>query len=759
MDAGDERRFRLRADLYGHPERRSWIGTIPQALEPTDNRTLLRVTRNDDRTEHFCNGRPMLIDATKASSSPWAAIQSWRRARSETSDFRVAGTPRVPDSIDLLADESLSGWTCYYQSATGTWRRVVDDDGMTMIVDERSSCPVGSCDEELLYYVRPLIWDARVQYQFQYEKGVCSVDPCLGRSVFQIRPEGVRIHRLTDGRYERSNLRPDNTIPLNRIESDPLTGATGKPNLRVGWNQAEVLIQGDTLKIVLNGDVIVQRAIESSTVRRFGFFHYRDMTRAAVRDVRLSGDWPDSIASPDRQALSSRLVAGLEEASANLPEVWSHDFRQGAPSDFFHLGGNTERVSQRSDGLHMNRLDDSDKLALDFCGIIDGDFDIIASFKDLKIGDQAPTWHCGFGMATHLQNEDRSRLDICLRRDRLNSLHHIAFSHNEVNTHGGIRWIRDWNLRDQSSSGRLRLIRRNDTVYGFFASGDSTCFRHIGSTTIPPGPVPPQMLRLYTVGGDGMHVSGTWVSLTIRAERIDRLKPADESAVLQSLDVSCEEKPDFQVDFAKQSYSESGLTLSSGSSEDLVPTSRGWLIKAIGGTSFRRTALETPMRPTGAFDAEWEFEVERAHGTVAEGMTSEAVLGVRLTEAEPIDDDPTHLSILEATLIARYKPDGRIVLRPRMVALRKDGKLAYLPLRMRQIDSPTKYRIVQKDNRILFLYRDVNSTVDQIIASYPLKYPVIARSAGIWAIGSRNHGEAHVLSKRLAIRYHETDEN
>ncbi|WP_161604508.1 DUF1583 domain-containing protein [Roseiconus nitratireducens] len=726
--------------------------TIDPGLEPLDGRTLLRAVSRDAKTEHYCNGRLVFSTAPTGSSAPWAAIQSWRRSICEITDFRLAGDPAVPDRIDLLADDSLSGWASYDDPALGDWRAVVDEKGNTMVVEERSASPAGSHDESLLYYVRPIVWDARITYEFQFRDGVCSVDPCLGRSVFQIRPDGVRLHRITDGRFERSELRPDNSLSLNLDSKEPSSGVNPTPPLQDGWNQAELSIQGDQLEIFLNGDPIVRHRIKPHTVRTFGLFHNRDRTRAVVRHVNLAGDWPKSIPPLQEQTLASKIVNELNAASERLPQRWQHDFRRGAPSEFFHLGGNTDRVSQQPDGLHMDRIDDSDKLAMDFCGIIDGDFDVVASFKDLKIGTQKPTWHCGFGIATHLQNQDRSRLDLCLRRDRLNSLHHIAFSHNEVNKYGGIRWISDSTSRDQSSSGRLRLIRRGRTVHGFFAGGDSTCFRPIGSATVPLGPVPPQLLRLYTVGGDGMHVSGTWVDLSIRAERIDLLKPDNESASLRVLNQERDQKAELQIDFAKQTLEESGLTISSGRAEDLERTPRGWVMNAGGGTAPNRIAVTRPMRPTRAFDIEWEFERQRASGKVADQMTGEAVLRLRLAEQARTKDDPTYLPVLEAILTFRHEPDGRIALTPSLVVRRRDGKLMPVRLRTREIETPETLRIVQHADQLYFLYRDTGSPTDRIIATYPLKYPVSATSTEVSAAGTRDNGTMQILSKRLTIR-------
>ena len=55
-----------------------------------------------------------------------------------------------------------------------------------------------------------MLEDGRIDYEFYFDPGKVMVHPALDRLAFLIEPEGVKIHRLTDGAYERSGLPPDN---------------------------------------------------------------------------------------------------------------------------------------------------------------------------------------------------------------------------------------------------------------------------------------------------------------------------------------------------------------------------------------------------------------------------------------------------------------------------------------------------------------------------------------------------------------------
>jgi len=339
------------------------------------------------------------------------------------------------------------------------------------------------------------------------------VHPCLGRSVFIIRPDGVWLHQLTDGKNATSGIRPDNAIRV--------AGSTECISLKPGWNRAELRLEQDRLELWLNENLIATHVIKPSQSRTFGLFHYRDQTRVNVRNVRLTGEWPRTMPALEQQPLAAHKQAALDAAAKKLEDAWIHDFRHGIPKHVFTLDGNANRATQLADGIRLNRTGAASALSLNFAGQIKGDFDIILEFKDLEIGDEQPTWHCGAGMAVSIENKSHDRMDIVRRRDRLSRHHHIALSHNHVNRFGGVDWIRDTTHIDESVAGRMRMIRQGDVIYGLYADGDSQCFRLLDKETIEPGTISVDGLRLYTIAGKGMNCEVTLVRLDVRAEAID----------------------------------------------------------------------------------------------------------------------------------------------------------------------------------------------------------------------------------------------
>ena len=106
-----------------------------------------------------------------------------------------------------------------------------------------------------------------------------------------MEPSGIKIHRLTDGAYERNGLTPEDTCdePENR------RGPSSIPLKPQAWNALSLRIEGDTVKIDLNGQPVYERRLEPENQRSFGLFHYIDETSVRVRNVTYQGNWAKSI--------------------------------------------------------------------------------------------------------------------------------------------------------------------------------------------------------------------------------------------------------------------------------------------------------------------------------------------------------------------------------------------------------------------------------------------------------------------------------
>jgi hypothetical protein len=104
--------------------------------------------------------------------------------------------------------------------------------------------------------------------------------------VFLLEPDGVKLHRLTDGSGDVGNATD---------EPDARKGPTKLPLRTKAWNRGRLAVVGDRVKVAVNGEEVYDRAIDPGNQRLFGLFHYTDRTEARVRTVTLTGDWPKQV--------------------------------------------------------------------------------------------------------------------------------------------------------------------------------------------------------------------------------------------------------------------------------------------------------------------------------------------------------------------------------------------------------------------------------------------------------------------------------
>ena len=235
-----------------------------------------KVVVKDGHYTSFINGQKLYEADLAEQHDPWLAVlgvagNSSRAARNVV----ITGQPQIPAELDLLAPANLNGWlTDYYGSTTGQstidWKQ---EDGILMCerngVDNLAQGRLKI--EDILRYHRPMLEDGEISYEFFYAPDLTTevedrtqrvfvngglrntqrtikyqthVHPALDRLVCLLEPDGVKIHWLTDGKFDRTGRMPD-----NRTEVD--TSAAGKRPAKMplkiqDWN-AVSFVKGDTL--------------------------------------------------------------------------------------------------------------------------------------------------------------------------------------------------------------------------------------------------------------------------------------------------------------------------------------------------------------------------------------------------------------------------------------------------------------------------------------------------------------------------------
>jgi hypothetical protein len=270
--------------------------TILPAYPPNQPRNYkYKLAVKDGMFTMSVDGRVLHTERVGTNPDPWLLLHGYYQTTGPLKDVRISGSPVVPDSIDLITDDTLAGWRPYLG---GMWsvrgeemfhggkrpERGVD------FQDDQPEPPRNQ-PEQSIFYHRPMLEDGVVEYEFYVDPGKCMVHPQLDRLVFLLEPDGVRLHWQTDGPHDRSGVPFDNVTDEPQCRRGP-TKLAIKPHT---WNRARLEVVGDTVKVSLNGELVYERPIEPTNQRFFGLFHYNDRTEARVRSITMRGDWPKQL--------------------------------------------------------------------------------------------------------------------------------------------------------------------------------------------------------------------------------------------------------------------------------------------------------------------------------------------------------------------------------------------------------------------------------------------------------------------------------
>jgi tetratricopeptide (TPR) repeat protein len=270
-----------------------------------------RLAVQGGRMTTYAQGRKLDERAITGEADPWLALVASGALTTGVRNLKIVGNPTIPDRIVLSNSSDLTGWLGdYYGEATqgedAAWRKRGDEiigrklstEAKTIVDNEYGNNPpklaetiIGSKHESVLRYARPVAEDGEITYEFYHEPGKAIVHPSLDRLAFLLEPDGVRLHRISDGKHDRTGLDPGNAT------NDPSSrrGPVRLPLKAGEWNRMALAIRGDELTLTLNGEAIFVRKLEATNRRDFGLFYFADESEARIRDVVYKGEWPRTL--------------------------------------------------------------------------------------------------------------------------------------------------------------------------------------------------------------------------------------------------------------------------------------------------------------------------------------------------------------------------------------------------------------------------------------------------------------------------------
>jgi hypothetical protein len=261
-------------------------------------------------------------------SNPFLTLSGASLSRAAFRNMQLTGDPEIPRTASLIRGDRLDAWTSAYYA--GSVHVPPTPDGRFIgtrplpegepsdwaardgILDGRRREKAEELTPSVLAYQRPLQAGETVSYEFFYQPGEVMVHPALGQLGFLLEPGGVRLHWLGNFPFDEAlGIKKDNTVD----EPSCRRGPAELPLKANAWNQAELSLQANRALVKLNGVLIYERPLEATAGHAFGLFHYQDRTAARVRNVVLTGDWPQNLSEAQRR----NLLAPTDPVDAAKP--------------------------------------------------------------------------------------------------------------------------------------------------------------------------------------------------------------------------------------------------------------------------------------------------------------------------------------------------------------------------------------------------------------------------------------------------------
>jgi len=274
---------------------------VRHEARPTFNRMSIRSTA--EKAMLTANMHPMWFDpAATVSTSPWVGLRSFEERRPIFRNLAITGKPVIPREVRMSEGNDLRGWQSHFFGesqpafAVGSTASPAAPQVAWWLADGVITAPKRAADDpksqSILRYQRPLLDGESISYEFEYSKdGDVLVHPALGQLAFLIESGGVKVRWLTVGTNEWTGLPIDNALlePLSRRGPRPL------PLKEADWNKVTLARAAEKATLTLNDEVIYQRTIDFGGDHNFGFYRGQGETTAKIRNVVMTGDWPETL--------------------------------------------------------------------------------------------------------------------------------------------------------------------------------------------------------------------------------------------------------------------------------------------------------------------------------------------------------------------------------------------------------------------------------------------------------------------------------
>ncbi|MBL8815286.1 MAG: DUF1583 domain-containing protein [Planctomyces sp.] len=668
----------------------------------------VRLDVQDGHRTTSLNGRAIYQKARTANDDPWLSIHSWWLTDGVVKNLRITGDPVVPDEIFLI-NPGLSGWVaCFDESVGGQSGDWHFRESGSELYSRRRSDRMYTASESLLRYHRPMIEDGKIEYEFFYDPGQAVVHPVLDRLCMVLNPGGVELHWVTDGRHDPTSLGSDNISP--QTEYHKVSG--GLPLVEKSWNTVSIITKGNQVELVLNGQSIFERPLEASNLRTFGLFHWADVSEVRVRNMRWRGQWPKSLMPEDDQELADHSLSEKIGDRNALNEVLNYDFRNGLRGDvLFAAGADWEKnIEQRPTGIRLTRPGGNyTNYAVISPMVVSGDFDAIAEFEHFTTTVE-PGGEGNIQIAALIDDERASECYLFRKhylfegKRREDIVQSAVFQKRGTDTQYSFFAAPP----EESTDGKLRLVRRGKTLYYLYAERDSSRFEIVHQETVTRDDA---MLRLVVGHHKAGATSVTWKSLNVRAESAFGASPA-EYPTIEVLNQQRKQLPAFQTWDFRTNTPQTGtssltdFTIFGEGTGTYSSDQNGLLIDVSGSDNWTASGLTSRQQIEGDFDISLELDV--LHLEPCKQNDESCVL--LLTEF------PDERKTTTETKFAIHQAGDRRA-ETQIRRLRRDGQFNYQELVSKPSDEAKLLRLARRGDVVYQVYQGKEDSAPQVIGA------------------------------------------
>lgn len=442
----------------------------------------------------------------------------------------------------------------------------------------------------------------------------------------------------------------------------------------------------------------------------------------------------------------AEIVAELNRSEAKLPAEFEQDFTTGMPPELFLTTGDDTALELRKDGIHTEHNDRRSLDAIYVCMQIHGDFDIEATFADLELKGTAPDGYAGIGLGVFLQNRPYEYVAVVRRTHMKIPDRKITFSHGTMKSNGSRQWL-EHHRNEAVNSGRLRLARRGNRIYGLYAAAGANDFQLINEFEVTGGHVGVQGLRIVTEAGRQLEAAATWKQLKVSAAKITGGPIKDSQQRLDALNAADADKNALLLDLADEDQVDEHLQFDDTASNVRELTDDGLRISLLSQTGVRSAHVQANLKAGADFDVTVDLEVNQLESP--DPQTTPSELGIQIFLKH---DPPNSLAVPdEVSLFLRPEVSGQRTLIARCVSMNGTQKI-YRAVRKIPVDGLRRLRIAFHDNRILYLYADANSDSDIVFAELQLSGAVSATSVDLYSSAKGRAFITDVTWKSLSVR-------